>query len=110
MIKPFSPRGNYRVSYTVVPTLESVDEILWCDHLSGSTSVSLTAFTYLTALALLSFFLLICLYIRTISSNLLTVHNLHLRTTEEERNPGYLQPKRKQSVIAVAGTKEHGWG
>ena len=94
----------------MVPTLESVDEILWCDPLSGSTSVSLTAFTYLTALALLSLFLLICLYIRTISSNLLTVHNLHLRTTEEERNPGYLQPKRKQSVIAVAGTKEHGWG
>ena len=60
---------------------------------------SLTAFTYLTALALPSLFLLICLYIRTISSNLLTVHNLHLRTTQEERNPGYLRPKRKQSVI-----------
>ena len=37
--KSFLSRGNYRVSYTVVPTLESVDEILWCDHLSGSTSV-----------------------------------------------------------------------
>ena len=37
--KSFLSRGNYRVSYTVVPTLKSVDEILWCDHLSSSTSV-----------------------------------------------------------------------
>ena len=78
---------------------EELRLVFFLNKSSDSFKSSLKAFTYLTALALPSLFLLICLYIRTISSNLLTVHNLHLRTTQEERNPGYLRPKRKQSVI-----------